>query len=131
MTHNEGMIGCLKSIADRKRSSPVDERQLRLQYIGNMMTNIIALQAIALTPTIKAAVSWCLITEVRGWNAVSSLDKSKTKTGQNVAGVGACTQLSTSNQGKCKTTPRVSVNLGADWGPLTESKVARTGTPGI
>jgi hypothetical protein len=105
MTHSEGMIGCLKSIRDRKRSSPVGERQLRLQYLGNMMTNIIALQALALTRTIKAAVLWCLITQVRGWSALSSLDKSKTKTGQNVAGVGACRQLSTSNPAKCKTAP--------------------------
>jgi hypothetical protein len=121
------MIGCLKSITDRKRSSPVDERQLRLQYLGNMMTNIIALQALALTHTIKAAVLWCLKTQVGGASAVSSLDKSKTMTGQNVAGVGACRQLPTPNQGKCKTTPRVSVDWGVDWGPLSESRGSRTG----
>ena len=126
-THSEGMIGCLKSITDRKRSSSVDERQLRLQYLGNMMTNIIALQALALTHTIKAAVLWCLITQMGGVSAVSSLDKSKTKTDQNVAGVGACRQLLTSNQRKCKTTPRVWVDCGADWGPQTESRGSRTG----
>ena len=60
-------------------------------------------------------------------SAASSLDKSKTKTGQNVAGVGGCRQLPTSNQGKCKTTPRVSVDWGADWGPLSESRGSRTG----